>query len=181
MQTIKVRAGAWVRPPAKTTVAPEHEATKKRLMAKVKLSPETGCWEWQGAKSNGYSSISVNGKCQRGHRVSYGMFVEAIPAGLQIDHLCCNRACVNPRHLEPVTARQNSSNRVIMRKAGLMPVIGREADAPAKDWHKDLNFAHLDRAIDAGFVLRSDPETLRQNEELFNRASKWSNRVRHDY
>lgn len=150
-------------------------------MAKVVLSKETGCWEWQGAKSSGYSSISVNGKCKRGHRVTYEIFVEAIPDGLQIDHLCCNRGCVNPRHLEPVTAHQNSSARIHMRKAGVMPVIGRAPIEPAKAWHKDLNFAHLDRAIDAGLILRSDPDMLRLNETLFKDLSRWSRRVKHDY
>lgn len=179
MQTVKLKPGAWERPAVKTKVAPEHEATRARIMARVKFSESTGCWEWQGAKSQGYSIVSVNGKSMRGHRVMYEMFVAPIPSGKQIDHMCCNRACVNPRHLEPVTAQQNAGTRVVMRKTGLMPVIGREPVPVAKDWHKDLNFAHLDHALSVRAILNSDPATLRADEDFMRRL--WHRPERHDY
>lgn len=62
------------------------------------------CWPWQGAfHHNGYGRF---GKF-RAHRASYEHFVGPIPTGLTIDHLCRNRACVNPAHMEPVTAVEN--------------------------------------------------------------------------
>ena len=68
------------------------------------------CWAWTGAiNSRGYGCIGINGKSQLSHRVAYELLVGAIPAGLQIDHLCRNKKCCNPSHLEPVTAKVNSS------------------------------------------------------------------------
>ena len=67
------------------------------------------CWTWTGARnSKGYGSVGVNGKSQLAHRVAYELLVGEIPAGLQIDHLCRNKACCNPAHLEPVTAKVNT-------------------------------------------------------------------------
>ncbi len=70
-----------------------------------------GCWVWTGCRTKGgegYGQIVVaRGKTQQVHRVVYEALVGPIPDGLQIDHLCSNKACCNPAHLEPVTAREN--------------------------------------------------------------------------
>lgn len=80
-----------------------------RFNEQISKSDETGCWDWTGTKqANGYSSFYLRGRLLRGHRWSYENFVGPIPDGLQIDHLCRNRACVNPKHLEPVTAQENT-------------------------------------------------------------------------
>ena len=69
----------------------------------------SGCWIWAGHRySNGYGAISHERKQVLAHRWSYERFVGPIPAGLVIDHLCRNKSCVNPEHLEPVTSRENS-------------------------------------------------------------------------
>lgn len=72
----------------------------------------SGCWLWMGPKNNnGYGSMSarVGGirKPVIAHRFVYQMLRGAIPQGLQLDHLCRVRHCVNPDHLEAVTAREN--------------------------------------------------------------------------
>ena len=67
-----------------------------------------GCWEWQGSKNGGgYGVLERNNKRLAAHRFFYENIVGKIPTGLEIDHLCRNRKCVNPKHLEPVTHSEN--------------------------------------------------------------------------
>lgn len=67
-----------------------------------------GCWEWGGViHGGGYGVISSGRNTQLAHRWSYEHHVGEIPEGLVIDHLCRNRSCVNPAHLEPVTNEEN--------------------------------------------------------------------------
>lgn len=78
-------------------------------IAKRILISDEGCWEWEGVRmENGYGKVGHRGKCWLAHRLSYTAFVGPIPEGLTIDHLCRNRACVRPGHMEPVTQRVNT-------------------------------------------------------------------------
>ena len=79
----------------------------KRLVSRIKPSPD-GCWLWTASTGNGgYGSISVDGVWSGAHRVAYEMFRAPIPEGLDLDHLCRVRRCCNPWHLEPVTRKEN--------------------------------------------------------------------------
>jgi hypothetical protein len=67
---------------------------------------------------DGYGLKRYHGTRMGAHRVYYLLHKGAIPAGLELDHLCDNRACVNPEHLEPVT-RQENVRRKILRNRGV--------------------------------------------------------------
>lgn len=105
--------------------------TEERFWGKVDKSgpvsqncPELGpCWNWTGNKTGpeGYGRFYPGGKTGvLAHRFAYQLLTGTIPEGLVIDHLCRNRACVNPSHLEPVTHRVNTLR----------------GEAPAAQWAK---------------------------------------------
>jgi hypothetical protein len=75
-----------------------------------KVQKTEGCWEWLACRNAfGYGVLKPPSfdKLMLAHRYTYELLVGPIPDGLQLDHLCRNRGCVNPAHLEPVTNREN--------------------------------------------------------------------------
>jgi hypothetical protein len=81
---------------------------EQRFWRHVVRDPDTECWEWTAARKNGgYGSLAIGRGNVYAHRFAYEMLVGPIPTNLELDHLCRNRGCANPAHLEPVTRRVN--------------------------------------------------------------------------
>ena len=79
----------------------------ERFWAKVEKTDM--CWRWTAARDrDGYGVFKESGHMIFAHRKAYALLRGEIPSGLTIDHLCRNTGCVNPSHMEPVTARENT-------------------------------------------------------------------------
>lgn len=106
----------------------ERDQTSGRLLPRQTLpdvwlvatpEPNSGCWLWTGYVDPkiGYGRMEFNGKRTVAHRVYWEAENGAVPTGLQLDHLCRVRSCVNPAHPEPVTQQEN------IRRGEGIPVI----------------------------------------------------------
>lgn len=116
---------------------------KDRFWSRVDKSGS--CWLWAaGLTAQGYGQIRFKGRSYLAHRLSYEWHNEEIPPGMQVDHACRNRSCVNPSHLRLATDGLNKQNRggaTIRSKSGVRGV----------SWNKDRNKwvsrAQVDRRV----------------------------------
>lgn len=100
---------------------PPRPSLVERLEACIRYETN-GCWTWTGTRTtSGYGLLSVNAKLLLVHRLAYQTLVREIPPGMHLDHLCRNRACINPKHLDVVTNREN-----VMRGMSPSAVIRRQ-------------------------------------------------------
>lgn len=97
--------------------APIPKARAAKILDKIDLRGEDECWPWLGAVgSHGYG---IYGRPRvLAHRWAYEHFVGPIPVGLVIDHLCMEKTCVNPAHMEPVTIGENVRRGAASRRGG---------------------------------------------------------------
>lgn len=96
---------------------------EQRFWAKVRRTDD--CWLWAASTNNhGYGRISVDGRYRLAHRVSWEFVNGPIPDGLDLDHRCGNRACVNPGHLRPTTRSQNMQHLTGPRKDNTSGIRG---------------------------------------------------------
>lgn len=91
-----------------------------RFWEKVSVTPN-GCWEWSASTNaeNGYGMFWNGERTQVAHRFLYETIIGSVPVGFELDHLCRNKRCVNPTHLDIVTRSQNTAR-------GLGPSLARE-------------------------------------------------------
>jgi hypothetical protein len=103
------------------------EKTLDQLFAKAIPVPHSGCWVWLGHVGNdGYARVSLKrSHYSSAHRLAYMLAKGPIPEGLNLDHLCRVRCCINPDHLEPVTDRVN-----ILRGQGHAAVNAKKTHCP---------------------------------------------------
>lgn len=114
-------------------------AYEVRFWEKVDRKSSEECWVWTGAKSRAGYGNAVSGlkRWAPAHRLSYELLIGPIPEGLHIDHLCRNRACVNPAHLEPVTNKEN-----ILRGNGWSGLHARVTHCPKGHPYDEANTRH---------------------------------------
>ena len=104
----------------------------EKVLTKHRKDAVTGCWLWTDAlNTNGYGVVwdPAKQKQSKAHRVAYEELVGAIPDELPIDHLCRNRACINPEHLQPVTLGENV-------RRGVSPPAQRARQTHCKNGHE---------------------------------------------
>lgn len=93
-----------------------------RLFSKISVDTSTGCWQWTGCVSSGYGMARFRGPATIVHRITYAWLVGPIPNGIkarkhaQLDHLCRNRICCNPAHLELVSQAVNVNRGATVQK-----------------------------------------------------------------
>lgn len=132
----------------------------EKVLTKHRKDAVTGCWLWTDAlNTNGYGVVwdPAKQKQSKAHRVAYEELVGAIPDELPIDHLCRNRACINPEHLQPVTLGENV-------RRGVSPPAQRARQTHCKNGHEL-----------SGYNLRVDPKTGYRQCSICvrERAKKW--------
>ncbi len=140
------------------SITEESKSFKERFMDRVSIEPVTDCWMWIGAVNNkgyGVFNPSSNSGNTLAHRWSYELYIGPITDGLQIDHVCNVRLCVNPEHLQLATARENqfaehSNAQSKINKAKTHCPRGHELIGDNIRWHgpdktwRDCMRCHLD-------------------------------------
>ncbi len=147
-----------------------------RIAAKILVDQETGCWLWTGATDgSGYGRAYWQGQRPRAHRLTYELLLSPVPDGLVLDHLCRNRACVNPAHLEPVTHAENC------RRAGITQRQFSDAERRRRrnDWARKHNRERYQsdpeyrrRVLEWQRDWNRDPEVLRRRRARYARKPR---------
>lgn len=141
----------------------------ERFWDKVNRGNPTECWPWVAAKSStGYGQLCIDGKTRKAHRVAYELQVGPIPVGMQIDHRCFNRCCVNPAHLRAVTHKQNMENHQGARRNSKSGVRGVHQEPNGK-WRAQVR--HNGNSVCVGsFDTLADAESavLAARRELYS-------------
>ena len=109
----------------------------EKFLSKISVV-DNGCWEWSAVKNQyGYAQFKLNDKIIYAHRFIYEYYHGVICPDLTIDHLCRNRKCVNPLHLEQVTHKEN-----ILRGVGITAINSKKTHCPQGHKYDNENTYH---------------------------------------
>lgn len=143
----------------------------EKFMRRVVRHGEPACWDWNGChNSRGYGITYRNGKQVLAHRAVYEMERGPIPHGLTIDHLCRNKGCVNPAHMEPVTQAENNRR----GKAAITHCPSGHAYTPKNFGRKGINKTRFCRACKqardrAAYAANAEKMRRRSRERYWKR------------
>lgn len=84
----------------------EKETVAERILSNIENWKD--CWNWKGTVSKDYAVMKLHSRQVRVHRLIYELLVAPIPKGYVVDHVCKNKKCINPNHLQPVTSKENT-------------------------------------------------------------------------
>ncbi len=165
--------------PRQAPKLPTTEELPPRIARRISVDPETNCWAWLGTiTKHGYGQVSLGGKNQLAHRAVHLLVRGFLPdPPLQLDHLCRNRSCVNPEHLEPVTNLENCrrgvagglGKRAPCHSPGVLPgpqataAYGRSVSIP-----EDVHDVRQDYARRKGSAAKHDTDRGRENRNTAN-------------
>lgn len=130
-----------------------------------KVDTSSNCWLWLGgATKTGYGQFRLDGQSRYAHRVAYELAIGPIPDGMEVDHICRVRRCVNPQHLRVATHKQNQENRNGADRRSTSKVRGVFWNKAQREWrvqvrhnrklHWGGSYQSLDEAEDAAIALR---------------------------
>lgn len=102
----------------------QQKQTRLQLLRELVAEPIEKCITWPGTVDHGYGVVDARGKLRWAHRAAWIIANgRDIPGGMQIDHRCHNRACINPAHLELVTQSENIRRGALARRNGYQPPV----------------------------------------------------------
>jgi hypothetical protein len=141
-----------------------------RLILQPPSVLETGCWGWKGSfTADGYSRFSLSGRYQKVHQMLYKYFIGTVEDGKELDHLCKNRWCCNPYHLESVTHREN-----VLRGDSPPAICARKIACPAGHPYCDSNTSvRSDGARHCRVCDRLRKRDVRQGKGKASRPWRW--------
>lgn len=147
----------------------------ERFWSYVNRSP--GCWGWSGPmSSDGYGKFSIGTKKVSAHRFAYQRLVGEIPSGMEIDHSCRVRSCVNPAHLQVATRKQNVENIDVQKTSttgvrGVGPSQGGKFRARVGHDGTTYHLGVFDSIEEAGAAAKAKRLELHTNNLLDRKAS----------